>query len=126
MIFMIFLEDAASSVAGSPYAGPGAMILAGIAGLAAAARYYRLARAEDVERERKRRIEAETREEESGASMSSKMDEMKKQIGALEQQIKELRTQNERRILDLIGQNFGLRELLREHGITIPEELSPT
>lgn len=123
---MIPLQDAASSVADSPYAGPGAVILAGIAGLAAAARYYRLARAEDVERERKRRIEAETREEESGASMSSKMDEMKKQIDSLEQQIRQLRTQNEVRILELVGQNFGLRELLRENGIPIPEELSPS
>lgn len=126
MILYLPLEDAASAVASSPYAGPGAMILAGIAGLAAAARYYRLARAEDVERERNRRIEAEAREEKSGASMSSKMDEMKAQINKLEQQIQELRTQNELRVLELIGKNFSLRELLRENGIAIPEELGPS
>lgn len=116
----------ADSVTGSTYAGPGAMILAAIAGLAAAARYYRLARAEDVERERKRRIEAEAREEESGQSMAAKVEELRKQINSLEEQIRELRTQSELRVLELIGKNYSLRSLLRENGIPIPEELGPS
>jgi TolA-binding protein len=123
---MMALIPLADSVTNTPYAGPGAMVLAGIAGLAAAARYYMLARREAVEYERKRRVEAETREEASGQSMSAKVDDLKKQIDSLEKQIKEMRTQSELRALELIGKNFSLRELLREHGIAIPEELGPS
>lgn len=115
----------ADSVTNSTYAGPGAMILAAIAGLGMAAKYYRDGRREAVEYERKRRIEAETREEQSNESMGSKVDGLKKQVDSLENQIKAMRTENELRVLEMIGKNFSLRELLREHGIAIPEELGP-
>lgn len=120
----------------STLVAPG-LSLGAVAGLLAlAAREYRAARREDVEGERKRRIEAEEREKTSGASTNSKIDALSTRVKSLEgkidemrsehlEQIEALRVQYETDLLDERGKNFALRKLLRDNGVPIPEELGP-
>jgi TolA-binding protein len=120
----------------STLVAPGVSLGAFAGLLALAAREYRNARREDVENERSRRIAAEAREKESGESNSVKLDELSKRVRSLESKIDDMRTENDDRInemrvthetelLEERGKNFGLRKLLRENGVTIPEELGP-
>jgi hypothetical protein len=90
-----------------------------------AARAYKEARNIDVEGERKRRMAAEAREQESGVSHSTRLDELARRVRSLEDTINGLRIQHETELLDERGKNFQLRRLLRENGIPIPEELGP-
>lgn len=120
----------------STLVAPG-LSLGAVAGLLAlAAREYRAARREDVEGERKRRIEAEEREKSSGESTNSKLEALSNRVRSLEgkidemrsehsEQMEALRVQSETKLLDERGKNFALRKLLRENGVDIPEELGP-
>ena len=124
MIALSILADA-GSVTDSTYTAPGAMLLAALGLLAAAAKFYKEARNIDVEGERNRRVAAEAREKESGESTAAKVDELKKRIDSLERTIEQLRAEQEERLLAERGKNFKLRVLLRDNGIEIPEELGP-
>lgn len=100
--------------------------LGAVAGLLAlAAREYRAARREDVEGERKRRIEAEEREKASGETTNTKLEALSQRVKSLEGTIEALRVQHETDLLDERGKNYALRKLLRENGVLIPEELGP-
>jgi uncharacterized protein YlxW (UPF0749 family) len=90
-----------------------------------AAKAYKEARNIDVEGERRRRMAAEAREQESGASHSTKLDALAERVKSLETKIDQMRTEHETALLDERGRNFQLRKLLRENGIPIPEELGP-
>lgn len=110
----------------STLVAPG-LSLGAVAGLLAlAAREYRAARREDVEGERKRRIEAEEREKTTGASTNLKLEALSQRVLSLEGTIEALRVQHETDLLDERGKNFQLRKLLRENGVHIPEELGPS
>src|SRR5690349_18393811 len=97
MNLLISLADS-SGVTDSPYAGPGAVVVAGLALLAAAAKYYKDARYADVERERQRRIEAETREKESSDSTAQKVDNLRRQVNSLEKKIDQMRAESDEKI----------------------------
>lgn len=133
----LLLSLADSGVTDSTYAGPGAVVIAGLALMAAAAKYYKDARYADVERERNRRIEAETREKESSESTAQKVDDLRKQVNQLERKIDQMRSENDERIDSLRveheerllrerDKNFQLRKLLKDNGVPIPEELGPS
>lgn len=121
MIALILME-----VTDSTFVAPGAALTAFAGLLAVAAREYRAARREDVEGERKRRIEAETREEESGKTTSQKMTELTSRVKSLEDAINELRESHEKELLEERAKNFRLRKMLTDRGVDIPEELGPT
>lgn len=109
----------------STLVAPG-LSLGAVAGLLAlAAREYRAARREDVEGERKRRIEAEAREKTTGESTATELEKLSNRVKSLEDKIDDMRTEHETELLDERGKNFALRKLLRENGIPIPEELGP-
>lgn len=120
MIAQLLME-----ITDSTLVAPG-LSLGAVAGLVAlAAREYRAARREDVEGERKRRIEAEAREKASGETTASELEKLSKRVKSLEETINGLRIQHETELLEERGKNFHLRKLLRENGIPIPEELGP-
>lgn len=131
MIALLLME-----LTDSTLVAPG-LSLGAVAGLLAlAAREYRAARREDVEGERKRRIEAEEREKTTGTTMSSQLEQLSVRVRSLEgkidemrsehsDQIEALRVQYETDLLDERGKNYALRKLLRDNGVAIPEELGP-
>lgn len=121
MITLLLME-----LSDSTFVAPGLSLSAFAGGLALAAREYRAARREDVENERKRRIEAEAREEQSGKSTAQKVDELTKRVKSLEGKIDQMNVAHEERLLHERGKNYKLRALLADHGVEIPEELGPT
>lgn len=121
MIAQLLME-----ITDSTFVAPGLSLSAFAGLLAVAAREYRAARREDVEGERKRRIEAETREEESGKTTGQKMTELTTRVKSLEDAINELRDSHEKELLAERSKNFKLRKMLTDRGVEIPEELGPT
>jgi hypothetical protein len=109
----------------STLVAPG-LSLGAFAGLIAlAAREYKAARQIDVEGERRRRQDAEAREQQSGTSNSTKLDALAERVRSLESKIDQMRAEHETALLDERGKNFALRKLLRENGVPIPDELGP-
>lgn len=137
MIPILPLADAASSVTDSTYVGPGAMLLAALGLLAAAAKFYKEARQIDVEGEKNRRVAAEAREKKTTDDTAAKVSELTEKVESLEQKIDELRESNERKIEQLRTdherellqertKNYRLRSILADRGVEIPKELGPT
>jgi uncharacterized protein YlxW (UPF0749 family) len=135
MIHLLPLADA--SVTDSTYVGPGAMLLAALGLLAAAAKFYKEARQIDVEGEKNRRVAAEAREKKTSDDTASKVGELTEKVESLEKKIDDLRVSNERKIEQLRAdherellaertKNFKLRALLASNGIDIPKELGPS
>jgi hypothetical protein len=90
-----------------------------------AARAYKEARGIDLETEKRLRIKAEEREAAAEGASSTKLDALTRRVKSLEDKIDELRIGHEEELLEERGKNYQLRRLLRENGITIPEELGP-
>ena len=126
MIHLLALADPASSVTDSTYVGPGAMLLAALGLLAAAAKFYKEARQIDAEGEKKRRIEAEAREKQTGDVTALRVKELSDKVDALEDKIDQLRIDHEQELLVERRKNYKLRTMLTDRGIEIPEELGPT
>lgn len=119
------IADLVMELTDSTLVAPG-LSLGAVAGLLAlAAREYRAARREDVEGERRRRIEAEAREKNTDETTNSKLEALSQRVKSLEGTIDALRVQHENDLLNERGKNFALRKLLRENGVPIPEELGP-
>lgn len=91
-----------------------------------AARTYKDARNIDVQGERDRRIKAEERERETGASTASKLEALSQRVKSLEGKIDEMRAEHEQALLNERGKNFQLRAILRDNGIQYPPELGPS
>jgi hypothetical protein len=104
--------------ADSDLLAPGGMVLTAAGLLALAANTFKQGRNIDVESERTKRVTAEA---EAKAVMAPLME----RISALEGEVHQLRTLNERKLLEEHGKNYQLRKLLRDNGITYPEELGP-
>jgi hypothetical protein len=120
MIVQLLME-----VTNNSLVAPSAALSAGAGLVALAAREYRAARREDVEGERKRRIEAESREKAAGETTATELEKLIRRVKSLEDKIDEMRNEHETELLEERGKNFALRKLLRENGIPIPEELGP-
>lgn len=121
MISLLLME-----VTDSTFVAPG-ISLATFAGLLAlAAKSYKEARQIDVEGEKNRRIAAEAREKEAGASTDQKMTELSRRVKSLENKIDELRNDHEKELLAERFKSYRLRSLLADHGVEIPEELGPS
>lgn len=125
MIALIALAGPVAEATGSTYVGPGAMLLAALGLLAAAAKFYKEARQIDAEGEKNRRIAAETREKESSTSTAARVKELSDKVDSLEDKIDQLRIDHERELLAERGKNFQLRKMLTDRGVEIPEELGP-
>lgn len=125
MIELLALADPVAEATGSTYVGPGAMLLAALGLLAAAAKFYKEARQIDAEGEKNRRIAAETREKESSTSTAARVKELSDKVDSLEDKIDQLRIDHERELLAERGKNFQLRKMLTDRGVEIPEELGP-
>lgn len=121
IVFLVLMEITDSTLIAP---GVGLATFSGL--MLAAAKAYKEARHIDVEGERKRRQEAEAREAATGATNSTKLDELSSRIRALEEKIDQMRIAHETALLDERGKNFQLRKLLRENGVKIPEELGPS
>lgn len=143
LAFMLLpLADAAASPdTGTSLLTPGAMILTAAGLFAAGMREYRTTRQSDIAGEKKRREDAEAREETTKSTLTSKVEELTRQIQQMETKLDQLQeTQQERintlqrshdqdieerraRELNLSNKNFALRQLLSDNGVKVPEEL---
>lgn len=139
MIAQLLME-----VTDSTFVAPG-ISLATFAGLLAlAAKSYKEARQIDVEGEKNRRVAAEAREKTASESTASELEKLSLRIKSLEDKIDAMRVDHDNTVSELRAQhertldaerrknelerakNYDLRTLLRDNGVTYPEELGPT
>jgi hypothetical protein len=142
MAFMLLpMAGAAATDGGTSLLTPGAMILTAAGLFAAGMREYRTTRQADIAGEKARRLEAEAREEATKGTLTGKVEALTRQIVQLEEKLDHLQEVQQDKIsalqrdhddeiekrrareLNLSNKNFGLRQLLSDSGVPIPEEL---